>query len=251
VRLTDLLGAEVVAIDGTRLGKIHDVRLVQDGPPIGAWGAAFRVRSLLVGPRSVGVRLGFDRAGVRGPWILKAPIVAWHRSLVEVAWERVAAITPGTIRVHDSAHGDGRDASMTPRRPPAGRVLDAGLELLDLQLVDPDGRFAGKVDDLELTLGEEGPPVVTAILAGPGALARRLGGGLGRWIAGIHRRLQDHDVEGPARISIGTMVRLDEEVHLAVSRHDLPTDALEAWVRTRVIGKIPGAGPRVHDRSGK
>jgi sporulation protein YlmC with PRC-barrel domain len=243
VRLTDLLGAEAVTIDGTRLGKVHDVRLVQDGPPIGAWGAAFRVRSLLVGPRSVGVRLGFDRAGVRGPWILKAPLVAWHRSLVEIGWERVAAVTPEAIRVRGTGQ-DRPEGSLAPARPPAGRVLDAGLELLDLQLVDPDGRLAGKVDDLELTFGEGGPPVVTAILAGPGALARRLGGRLGTWIARIHRRLQDRDLEGPARIGLGTMVRLDEEVHLDVSRRDLPTDALEAWVRTRIVEKIPGAGPR-------
>ena len=33
----------------------------------------------------------------------------------------------------------------------AGRTLDAGLRLLDRQLIDVEGRFAGKVDDLELT----------------------------------------------------------------------------------------------------
>ena len=44
----------------------------------------------------------------------------------------------------------------------AGRVLEAGLHLLDRQLVDRDGRLAGKVDDLEFELPEGGPPVVTA-----------------------------------------------------------------------------------------
>jgi hypothetical protein len=58
----------------------------------------------------------------------------------------------------------------------SGRVLEAGLHLLDRQLVDADGRLAGKVDDLELEFPEGGgPPVVTAILAGPGALSRRSG----------------------------------------------------------------------------
>jgi hypothetical protein len=51
----------------------------------------------------------------------------------------------------------------------AGRVLEAGLHLLDRQLVDSDGRLAGKVDDLEIELPEGGSPLVTAILAGPGA----------------------------------------------------------------------------------
>jgi hypothetical protein len=32
----------------------------------------------------------------------------------------------------------------------AGRTLEAALHLLDRQLVDKDGRLAGKVDDLEL-----------------------------------------------------------------------------------------------------
>ena len=31
-----------------------------------------------------------------------------------------------------------------------GRVLEAGLHLLGRQLIDSDGRLAGKVDDLEL-----------------------------------------------------------------------------------------------------
>ena len=44
----------------------------------------------------------------------------------------------------------------------AGRVLEAGLQLLDRQLVDRYGRLAGKVDDLELELPEGGgPPLVT------------------------------------------------------------------------------------------
>jgi hypothetical protein len=58
-----------------------------------------------------------------------------------------------------------------------GRVLEAGLHLLDRQLIDADGRLAGKVDDLELEIPSGGgPPVVTAILSGPGALSRRLVG---------------------------------------------------------------------------
>ena len=62
----------------------------------------------------------------------------------------------------------------------AGRIFEAGLQLLDRQLIDKDGRHAGKVDDLELEFPDgAGPPVVAAILAGPGALSRRLDGLLG------------------------------------------------------------------------
>src|SRR4029450_8950181 len=56
----------------------------------------------------------------------------------------------------------------------SGRILEAGLHLLDRQLIDADGRLAGKVDDLELEFPEGGgPPVVTAILVGPGGSPRR------------------------------------------------------------------------------
>ncbi|HEX8860581.1 MAG TPA: hypothetical protein VGC06_16115 [Actinomycetes bacterium] len=73
----------------------------------------------------------------------------------------------------------------------AGRVLDAGLHLLDRQLRDKDGRLASKVDDLEFSFPEGGPPHVTAILAGPGALARRLGGRLGAGLEGAANRLRE------------------------------------------------------------
>src|SRR4029453_5839 len=47
---------------------------------------------------------------------------------------------------------------------------EAGLHLLDRQLIDKDGRLAGKVDDLELELPSGGgPPVGPALLPGPGA----------------------------------------------------------------------------------
>jgi hypothetical protein len=43
----------------------------------------------------------------------------------------------------------------------AGRTLEAGLHLLDRQLIDKNGKLAGKVDDLELTFPDGGgPPVV-------------------------------------------------------------------------------------------
>jgi hypothetical protein len=85
----------------------------------------------------------------------------------------------------------------------AGRRLDAGLRLLDRQLVDEDGRLAGKVDDLEFTdpRDHSGRPELTALLAGPEALAGRLGTPLGRWL-----------------------------------------EAIRQWVRGHLIGRIPGAG---------
>jgi hypothetical protein len=125
----------------------------------------------------------------------------------------------------------------------AGRVLEAGLQLLDRQLVDRDGRLAGKVDDLELELPEGGgPPVVTAILAGPGALARRIGGRLGAGLEALASRLREGDDRRPARVSFAVVKRIGSAVELSVPKAELETDRLESWTRDHLIGKLPGAG---------
>ena len=54
MRLTDLLGAEVVDRCGQRAGRVHDVHLVQDGPLVGGFGAGLRLGRLIVGRRAVG-----------------------------------------------------------------------------------------------------------------------------------------------------------------------------------------------------
>jgi hypothetical protein len=125
----------------------------------------------------------------------------------------------------------------------AGRTLEAALQLLDRQLVDRDGRLAGKVDDLELTFPDGGgPPLVTAILAGPGALSRRVGGRLGAWLEAVANRLRDGDDQRPARVSFGVVKRVDSAIHLSVPKAELETNRLEAWTRDHLIGKLPGAG---------
>src|SRR5205085_5695760 len=74
----------------------------------------------------------------------------------------------------------------------SGRRMYGGLHLLDRQIVDVDGSFAGKVDDVELEESDEGGVWhVTAILSGAGALGPRIGGRFGRFLAALNRRLSD------------------------------------------------------------
>ena len=102
MRASDLLGARVVDAGGAELGTVSDVRLVQDGPLLGTWGAALRVAGLVVSPRRSGSYLGYDRGGVRGPWLV-AHVVRWlHRHAVYVGWEDVAACESGTVRLSRS-----------------------------------------------------------------------------------------------------------------------------------------------------
>jgi sporulation protein YlmC with PRC-barrel domain len=125
----------------------------------------------------------------------------------------------------------------------AGRTLEAALQLLDRQLVDADGRLAGKVDDLELTFPDGGgPPLVTAILAGPGALSRRVGGRLGAWLEAVANRLREGDDRRPARVPFSAVTEIGSAIRLRVVKAELETDRLEAWTRDRIIGKLPGAG---------
>ncbi|MCK2218826.1 hypothetical protein MF672_034290 [Actinomadura sp. ATCC 31491] len=116
------------------------------------------------------------------------------------------------------------------------RVLHAQLHLLDRQLVhDGDGRLVGKVDDLELDFDEQGRPYVTAILMGPLALGPRVGGVLGRLMAGAARLL---GAQAPPRVPMADVSRVASAVHVA---GDLEPAALERWVREHVVRPIPGA----------
>jgi hypothetical protein len=124
-----------------------------------------------------------------------------------------------------------------------GRRMDLGLDLLDRHIVDKDGQPAGNVDDLEFEWPSDGagPPFVSALLTGPGALSKRLGGRLGRWIGAVHARL-NKGVPEPVRVSMGIVKRVGVKVELTVAGTDLRTWDLQRWARDRIILKIPGAG---------
>ena len=103
MRLTELLGAEVVDQAGRSAGRVHDVRLVQDGPPVGGFGAALRLDGLIVGRRAVGARLGYERSDRGGPLLVKL-LAGWlHHDGRYVAWDRVRAIEPDRIHISGSA----------------------------------------------------------------------------------------------------------------------------------------------------
>lgn len=97
--LSDLLHTEVVDADGRTIGSVHDVHLVQDGPLLLPFGAAYRVEGLLVGRGSLGTRLGYHRGGGQGPWLLKSLFGALERRAHFVAWEDVESYDSDVIRL--------------------------------------------------------------------------------------------------------------------------------------------------------
>ena len=123
-------------------------------------------------------------------------------------------------------------------QPPAGRVLDLNLHLLDRQVVDTEGLLVCKVDDVELEPGENGSLYVTAILVGPRALGTRIGGRLRRWITSIARR---QATGPPPRIDISIVRDIGCAVTLDAHRADLGVAPLEDWVDRHIISRIPGS----------
>jgi sporulation protein YlmC with PRC-barrel domain len=130
-----------------------------------------------------------------------------------------------------------------------GEIL-VGFDLLDRQIVDVAGESVGKVDDVELTVDPDDPdgaPRITALLVGPQALGRRLGGRLGHWISALTGTLHPAEHPDPLRIAWDLVserehpVENDNSVRLTVRRELLTEPALETWLRQHVIDRIPGA----------
>ncbi len=127
---------------------------------------------------------------------------------------------------------------------PTARHLYAALDLLDRQLVDRHGRPCGKVDDVELERDPEtGQIHVSAILAGPGVLANRLGRRrFGSWLEAVISQVATSRDPEPLRIPFARVTDVKEHVSLAVERGDLATFALERWVGEHIIRHVPGSG---------
>jgi sporulation protein YlmC with PRC-barrel domain len=98
LRLSDLLEREVVDEDGRPLGRVADVRLVQDGPYVDGFGALLRVDGMVVARRSVGIRLGFHRRRVKGPWPLKPVLALLARRSLYVPWDQVVSWKDDPLR---------------------------------------------------------------------------------------------------------------------------------------------------------
>ena len=103
MRLSELLGRDVVDADGRAIGKVKDVRLVQDGPYVEGFGHALRVEGILCGRGALGVRLGIARANVKGPWPMTAVFRRLERRARYVDWNDVTRDVEGSIRLRPGA----------------------------------------------------------------------------------------------------------------------------------------------------
>src|SRR4051794_20018722 len=106
MKVSDLLETTVIDATGRSLGRVRDVRVVQDGPLHPSGQAGFRVHGLVAGRFALGTRLGYvSRPGspealeTRGPLPLRALFRWLHRNARYIAWQDITDITPDQITV--------------------------------------------------------------------------------------------------------------------------------------------------------
>jgi hypothetical protein len=125
-----------------------------------------------------------------------------------------------------------------------GRSLWAVLHLLDRQIVDRDGVPVAKVDDLEFAEPAEAGdlPILTDILCGQAALARRFNRRLGRGVELLRRVLDPTDEPGPARISFGVVIDIGPQLTIALERDQVAVTTVDRWLAREIVARIPGSG---------
>ncbi|HEX8169410.1 MAG TPA: hypothetical protein VF824_02590 [Thermoanaerobaculia bacterium] len=118
--------------------------------------------------------------------------------------------------------------------------IELARDVLDQQLVDRNGRNAGKVDGIafEWTAGE--PPRVVYLDAGTDILARRLSPRLERLLQRV-RRLFRRDDPTPFQIEWSRVMHVGLAVEIDIDSATEAPEHVERWLAKHVIGRIPGA----------
>ena len=112
-------------------------------------------------------------------------------------------------------------------------------DVLDKQVMDPDGCKVGKVDGLILQVRANRPPRVLAMEISQSAAWRRVHHRLGDfadWLRAKFEPGQNH----PPRILFDHFVRGGIDVHVDVAWKRTKALVWEDWLEERVIAKIPG-----------
>jgi sporulation protein YlmC with PRC-barrel domain len=104
-------------------------------------------------------------------------------------------------------------------------------ELLDLPLLDSEGKYCGIVDDVELTGGAGKQPELKALLVGPGAYAGRLP----RWAMWLVEKIAGNRI---TRVPMDRIRTISDSVHL-----ERPGDELGLHRSEKAAGQwIPRKG---------
>lgn len=99
MRISELLGAPVHDPDGESVGKVVDVRLVQDGPLQFPYGAALRLDGFIVAERTPMRLLGYER-DVR-PAVFRFLVRALAGTVRFVSYDGSERLEDGSLRTRD------------------------------------------------------------------------------------------------------------------------------------------------------
>jgi hypothetical protein len=138
------------------------------------------------------------------------------------------------------------DAVRAPRRGRTPESLPLIRDVLDKQILDPDGCKIGKVDGIVLQLRANRPPRVIAIDISQSAAWRRLHQRLGDFAEWLRARFEP-GMERPPRILFEHVVRGGIDVHVDIPAKRTRALVWEDWLEDRVVAKIPGGrrgGPK-------
>ncbi|MCU1534793.1 MAG: hypothetical protein JWR53_1274 [Glaciihabitans sp.] len=94
--LSDVLKNDVFDADGSRLGRVIDVRFEIVGAAKSA-PAKTILRGLVVSPRSGSSFLGYERNEVNAPFLIAWLLNRRHRGAFFVEWSEVSSIDRGTV----------------------------------------------------------------------------------------------------------------------------------------------------------
>ena len=112
-------------------------------------------------------------------------------------------------------------------------------DVLDKQVMDPDGCKVGKVDGLILQVRANRPPRVLAMEISQSAAWRRVHHRLGDFADWLRAKFEPGQ-NPPPRILFDHFVRGGIDVHVDVAWKRTKALVWEDWLEERVIAKIPG-----------
>jgi hypothetical protein len=109
-------------------------------------------------------------------------------------------------------------------------------DIVDGQLETIDDRRVGRVADLFGEWRPDGTLVLTDIVVGPEALARRVAGWLGVLVGRLFGGHHDH------RIPLSEVEEVGPTVRLRGKRSDYSLSGADDWIVDHIIRFIPGGG---------
>src|SRR5262245_37464081 len=114
-------------------------------------------------------------------------------------------------------------------------------DIIDKQLVDRNQTKIGKVDGLVLTLEAGKQPVVSALEIGSITLARRIGTRAERFVRRLKRRWGSRHSQEPYRVAWRQVKDIGVDIELALDVRETPLFDWQAWLKAKVIKRIPGS----------